>query len=72
MSEPFHSPPTYIPVMEENFEIEFDSSFNGGKQQNKPRLIAENSPVRSSTIEKERGGRDNNIARIKVVVSDSF
>ncbi|CAM6082682.1 unnamed protein product [Calypogeia fissa] len=68
MSEPFHSPPTYIPAMDENFELEFDSSFNYGKQQNKPRLVAENSPVRSSTIEKERGGRDNNIARIKVVV----
>ncbi|BBM99793.1 kinesin family member 2/24 [Marchantia polymorpha subsp. ruderalis] len=67
--EPFHSSPSFVPVIEKGFENDFESSFNIGKSQNKAKFNAESSPLRSNTLERERGaGRDNTVARIKVVV----
>lgn len=69
--EPFHSSPSFVPVIEKGFENDFESSFNIGKSQNKAKFNAESSPLRSNTLERERGaGRDNTVARIKVVVSN--
>ncbi|KAL2649441.1 hypothetical protein R1flu_017569 [Riccia fluitans] len=67
--EPFHSSPSFVPVIEKGFENDFDSSFNLSKSLNKSKFNAEISPLRSNTLERERApGRDNTVARIKVVV----
>eukprot|EP01018_Ginkgo_biloba_P020497 Gb_02027 [translate_table: standard] len=64
MTEAFETSP-FIPVIERGFENDFDTAAGTGKQQIGQMEI---SSLRSSMIDKETGGREGNLAKIKVVV----
>ncbi|XP_024529613.1 kinesin-like protein KIN-13A [Selaginella moellendorffii] len=69
VAEPFEPSPSFVPVIERGFEA--DPDIGGGSRLPSSRLKSrtDESPLRSTSNEKDRAvGKDNGLARIKVVV----